>query len=209
MKKLIFFLLLLLPTICFAQEKKICEIKFVNGKTDKYYIFDVSETQIWATLYKEYVSSYNPYSFREVFKKEEIALIKCDDIVYWDLSEEQERMNKVKEVFGIKNYNYLKYADEKREPIAAGLLSLLIVGGGQFYNKQPAKGIVMLSGQIVVVTLILSKDITGYSALFFPTISFFDAIGSAYHINTKLREKYGIRFSYKNRTTYLSFSKSF
>lgn len=209
MKKVICLVLLLVPSICLAQEKKVCEIKFVNGKTDKYYIFDVSETQIWATLYKDYVSSYNPYSFREVFKKAEIASIICDDSVYYDVVREKESLRLLKNKMGEENYSYLTYLAKKKDPAAAGLFSLLLVGGGQFYNNQPGKGLIMLLGQIVVATFVVKDDIPWYSLFPLPVISLVDATVSASNINAELRQKYGIKFSYRNSTTYFSFSKSF
>jgi len=209
MKNVICLVLLLVPSICLAQEKKICEIKFVNGKTDKYYIFDVSETQIWAALYKDYLNSYNPYSFREVFKKAEIASITCDDSVYYDAAREKESLHLLKNKMGEENYNYLTYLAKKKDPAAAGLFSLLLPGGGQFYNNQPGKGFLMLLGQIGVGIFVAKGDIPGYALIPLPVISLFDATISASNINVELRQKYGIKFSYRNSTTYFSCSKSF
>ena len=209
MKNIILFLLLLLPAICLAQEGKVCEIKFVNGKVDKYYIFEVSETQVWAALYKDYISSYNRYSLREVFKKDEIASIICDGSVYYDVVKEKENLDLLKNKLGEENYNYLTYLEKKRDPAAAGLFSFLLIGGGQFYNNQPDKGVIMFLGQIVVVTFVVRGDIPWYSVFPLPVISLVDAISSASNINAELRQKYDIKLSYRNNTAYFIFSKSF
>jgi hypothetical protein len=102
MTKAILFLLLILPTICLAQEKKVCEIKFINGKEDKYVIFEMSETTVKAVPYEKYVAP--PYTVTEVLKKDEIASIKCDGITYWPPSAGQKQFYYPKDTTKVVEY---------------------------------------------------------------------------------------------------------
>lgn len=206
---LVVLFLIISSNICLAKKQKICEITFVNGETDEYYIFKMSETKVWAVPYKTYKSTYNPYSFREVFEKKEISTIKCGDSFIWNLSKEMEEFKEYKDKLGMVNWNYLQYLSEKREPATAGLFSLLMVGGGQFYNKQPGKGAFMVLGQIVVIVFIVRDDIPWYTGFGMPIISFFDSIASADRINRQLRKKYDIMISTSDQTTYLRFHTTF
>ncbi|MFH1962229.1 MAG: DUF5683 domain-containing protein [bacterium] len=54
----------------------------------------------------------------------------------------------------------MAFAQEEKNPSAAVLWSLLVTGGGQIYNKETIKGILMLGGTVVCAATMFKEETT-------------------------------------------------
>jgi hypothetical protein len=106
----------------------------------------------------------------------------------------------------------MKYLEEKKSPNTALLWSLLITGGGQIYNEEITKGLLMLAGQIACIATMFEEETTtddyGWytvtttetkiktpqliGAIGLGIWSMVDAYKGANRYNEKLKEKYGL-----------------
>lgn len=93
-----------------------------------------------------------------------------------------------------------------REPGTALLWSCLIPGGGQIYNDQIAKGLVMLGAEIVVLAVVsLSETPDIGIALAIPIWSMIDAYSTAKRLN---RER-GLTIEFRNDEILLAYRIKF
>jgi len=93
------------------------------------------------------------------------------------------------------------YERERRSPGAAVFWSLMIAGGGQYYNGQPGKGTGLLMGTAAAAVLAVKEDDRADAGKFWLLVialriaSIGDAYSTAEEINARLRQKYGLEFS--------------
>jgi TM2 domain-containing membrane protein YozV len=118
-----------------------------------------------------------------------------------------------------------QYNSEKKDAATAVLFSLLITGGGQFYNGEVGKGVGFILADVLFYALMIQKQVAygyyydtytypnaGIGALGFIGIwiwSMADAGFSASDINEKLKVKYGLNVSLRYENPVLQYSLSF
>lgn len=199
MRKIIF----ILTTLCFIflifaftsasdEELKICDIKFKNGKWEKYVILELRSDGVEAIKYDLYKrDSKWPKQFID---KYEIEYVLCDTIYRF-----------IEDDISIR---VMKYAEARRDPTLAGILSLLTFCGGQVYNHENKKATIFLGAQSAIALLVFynepkelkpldNPEIAILMLSFIPALSVLDAVESAIRINRELKIKYNI--SYKKR----------
>ena len=93
-----------------------------------------------------------------------------------------------------------------REPGTALLWSLLITGGGQIYNGQIAKGLVMLGAEVVALAVMsLSETPEIGIAIAIPIWSMVDAYSTAKRLN----KERGLTIEFKNDGILLAYRIKF
>ena len=94
--------------------------------------------------------------------------------------------------------NYLRYIEERKSPSTAMVLSILLPGGGHFYNGDIGSGILFSATRIGLISVTFLLDRTDGQLLFgalTAVIIFFDAseaVKNAKVFNSRLREKYNL-----------------
>lgn len=123
----------------------------------------------------------------------------------------------------------MRYLAERKEPSTALLWSLFIPGGGQIYNEETAKGLLMLAGVIACIATMFEEETTrtehwwGYveitetviqapqviGALAISIWSMIDAHQGVNRFNERLREKHGLSLLLDEEKTTLAYKFSF
>jgi len=188
MKKIIFLLVLFLScfNMGFAQKiptspGEICDVRFMDGRWKKYIIFEFRDDGIVGL-------EFDVERQRHFIDRDEIERIFCNG-EYYEFPERKVGGNNYGEI--------LKYAEKRRDPALAGILSFVFVGGGQFYNDQAGKGFGFITFQVIIAGFVLSREDPGAMILILPVIpiwSMVDAIDSANEINDRFKLRYNISF---------------
>lgn len=219
MKKIIFILvfLLILVDLGFSQnldglkkkrdlteeeiKEKTCDVRLTSGKWRKYVILEFRDNGIIAEeedLFR--YSVFGGQSRGQFIEREDIERIFCNGEYYEFPNEFPE-----KKVDADNYADILKYTEKHRDPALAGILSFIFIGGGQYYNDQPGKGMFLILSQFAVVAIVFSNEPASLKPMdnpgiaivmlsIIPIISMFDAVNSAESLNEKLKLKYKLSF---------------
>jgi len=105
------------------------------------------------------------------------------------------------------NYRFMRYKMEKKDPLAAGLLSLLLPGLGQLYNDEESKFFLLNVAEVGALTLIIlnpNERIFWVLPGVIHSFAIADAVRSATQYNKSLRARYFL--SHKSQKLLLTFS---
>lgn len=205
MKKfIIFFVLgvLTIPILALAEEK-VCDIRFRNGKWEKFVILKFTSDGVEAIPYQwgmdlnQRSSGLLPMQYREFIDKYDIDYVLCDTAIRFPEDELAIRV--------------IKYTEVRRDPTLAGILSLVFVGGGQIYNREDSKASVFIISQLVMAFIVFNNEPKGLNPLdnpgiavallsIIPVVSMRDAVISADRINKDLKKKYNISLILNRKT---------
>ena len=211
MKKIVLGLILLfccsnlglaqkLPT----RQGEICDVRFMDGKWKKYIIFEFREDGIVGI-------EYDVDSQKHFVDRDDIEKILCA-WGYYEFPEIKEEQKESRRIFG--------YMERRRDPTLAGILSFIFIGGGQFYNDQEGKGMLLILSQFAVAAVVFSNepailkpmDNPGVAVVMLsiiPFVSLMDAVSSANKINADLKLRYNISFQPDNNRLFCGLTLNF
>jgi len=101
-------------------------------------------------------------------------------------------------------YKVFEYAEKKKDPAVAFVLSATIPSAGHFYAHKPVLGLVLAGAEIFEFQRLLSaesNDVTNdeniwyFILCFTKIVEIFDAMNSTGHYNKRLKEGLGIKTS--------------